>query len=127
MEVEIDKDIKIKDSLFDPQFSNNDVAVYSKSGDGKYIYKVYLYLEGRDTFLVDSVTYKLHPTFSERIRKVKRTLSNQNCRLIIWTWGLFNVEAEIILKTGEKLPAQHYMSYDREFKKDGLRFIEERK
>ena|SRR5688500_9928506 len=113
MEVMTDKNIRVIDSIFDPNSGEQNEVHYYKGSDGRMHYKVWIFLEGRDTYNVDYTIYKLHSTFSDPIRKVSRTISNPNCGLVIWTWGTFELGIEIVLKTGEKISASHQMSFDR--------------
>lgn len=126
MEIMVDKNVLVRDSVFDPNALGQKTVHYSKVADNKARYKVWVYLEGKDLYYVDYVAYKLHPTFQNPVQKVKRTLSNPNCSLVIWTWGVFNLEVELFLKTGEKIVTTHYLSYDRQLKKEGIKFIEEK-
>ena len=119
-----DKSIIIKDSLFDPLSKDQNIVYYFKGADNKIRYKVWISLDGRDTFYIDHATYRLHRTFSDPMRRVKRTFVNPNCSLAIWTWGVFELGIGIVLKTGEIITTSHYLSYDRELKREGLKFIE---
>jgi hypothetical protein len=113
MELTTDKNIRIMDSIFDPNSREQNEVHYYIGPDGSTNYKVWIFLEGRGTYDVDYIIYKLHSTFSDPIRKVSRTLSNPNCGLVIWTWGTFDLGIEIVFKTGEKISASHQMSFDR--------------
>lgn len=119
------KKLMVLDSLFDPLKEDKNVVKYFKGKDNKPNYKVWIFLEGKDTYYVDHVIYKLHNTFRNPVRKVNRSIDNPNCSLIIWTWGLFELGVEIVLKNGEKILVSHYMSYGQELKKKGLKFEEE--
>jgi len=105
--------LEVKDTVFNPGLSredpNNKVNV-RQEGD-VYYYKVWLYLDGYDLPYVDSVTYTLDSSFSEPNQTVRRTLTNPNCQLTIWTWGLFTVVATIIDKKGYKYQVSHQLSY----------------
>ena len=119
-----DKSIIIRDSLFDPSTRDETIVHYFKGADDTIRYKVWISLEGRDTFYVDHVTYRLHETFSDPIKKIKRTITNPHCSMAIWTWGVFDIGINIVLKTGEVISTSHYLSFDRQLKVKGLRFIE---
>src|SRR5687767_3054571 len=123
MEVITDKDILIRDSLFSP-YSGGNEAYYYKQPDGKFMYKVWIYLDGKDTFQVDSVIYRLHPTFREPVKKINRTPANPNCSLAIWTWGIFDLEVQILLKSGEKILVRHPMTYGHQIAKGNIKFID---
>lgn len=117
-------DIAIKDTLFDPIMDTNTVSYY-KDSEGKFRYKVWLYVDGPKLFYVDYVIYKLHSSFINPERKVFRDLSNTRCALQIWTWGTFNVQAIVYLKTGDIITLNHYLNYDNQLKAKGanLRYI----
>lgn len=115
--------IKLVDTVFDPNTGSKEIH-YSKQGS-QTLYKVWLRLDGPELPYVRGVTYKLHPTFNNPERFVARTPSNPNCTLSIWTWGIFDVEAEIMTKDGERQIVVHPLRYDRELRKEGIQFKEE--
>ncbi len=117
------KDIIIKDSLFNPQ-TNQRKIYFGNSAKKKKLYKVWVYLEGPGLSFVDNVIYKLHSSFNEPERKVVRSISNPNCSMQIWTWGLFTIEAGIYFQTGELLQMRHYTTYDRDLNNDGSSYSE---
>ena len=55
MEVMIDKKIRVTDSVFNPDRADNDNVFYYKGADNKSRYKVWIFLDGRDTYYVDHV------------------------------------------------------------------------
>lgn len=65
--------------------------------------------------------YKLHPTFKQPERTVRRTLNNPNCKLKIWTWGLFLVKVTVTTKDRFKHRFSHTLTYDREFDNKGIK------
>lgn len=103
-------DVRVCDCAIGP---NN--SVYAKGQGSKRRYKVDIYLEGRDLPYVYAATYHLHPTFEERQWTVRRRPSNPECRLTIWTWGVFTVHVEIELKSAELIRMRHRLSYDELF------------
>lgn len=111
-------DIQIRDSIFDPSGTSTDavkkIARKLESG-GKTHYKVWIYASGNDLPYVDYIEYILHPTFRERVHKIKRSPSNPNCQFIIWTWGLFEVQARVVDKLGKQFKIVHALSYDDQF------------
>src|SRR5258708_21182131 len=116
--------IEVKDTVFDPdQAKTGPQSVHVRMQEGKPLYKVWLYLSGLDLPYVQSVTYTLHSTFRNPIRKVKRGLSNQNCELVIWTWSLFEVKAIIEDKSNRRYEINHYLSYDKELKRPNIKYI----
>lgn len=104
------KNIWIQDTAFDPELEGDQVHVQGYGSD-KPMYKVWISLAGRDVPFVDTVTYRLHPTFSNPNKKVKRSLSNPNCTLIIWTWGIFNVRAKVNFTDGTTLSLNQTLTY----------------
>ena len=87
--------------------------VYVRESPGRRVrYKVTICLEGTDLPHVVSVTYRLHRTFRNRTHRVTRTISNPNCALTIWTWGLFLVRVFIDLKSGQRIMVDHDLGYD---------------
>lgn len=108
--------VTLHDTLFDPDRSPQPHAEvrYRHDRSGTTLYKVWLYLDGRDLPYVQRVTYKLHPTFPNPERTVERSVRNPNCELILWTWGLFEVTAVIEDKKGQLYELRHQLGYDRE-------------
>lgn len=124
-------DVLVKDSLFDPnqpfdpsqQSKSTPRTVYFKVKDGQTLYKVWLYIEGRDLPYVETVTYRLHPDWwSPAERTVRRELTNQNCQLIIWTPGFFPVGAIISDKLGRAYETTHELTYGKELEQPDLHY-----
>lgn len=106
----------LQDSLFDPgnvTTVDRKKASYRKYAvpDSKVLYKIWIYLAGRDLPYVQSVKYHLHPSFRVREYQIEKSLSNPNYALIVWTWGIFNVKAEVQLISGETLVLNHFLTY----------------
>lgn len=118
--------IEVKDTLFDPNLAAESPRIVHvrKGADGTSLYKVWLYLSGYDLPYVESVTYRLHSTFLERDRSVRRSVSNPNCQLVIWTWGLFEVKATILDKSNRRYEVEHNLTYDKELQQD-VRYVYE--
>lgn len=122
-------EIEVKDTVFDPNLSQSDPArkVHVRRTEGDtYYYKVWLYLEGNDLPYLDRVTYVLDATFTDRNRTVTRSPSNPNCQLVIWTWGLFTVEAIITDKKDYSYEVEHLLSYDKELPKESDKYVYEK-
>lgn len=135
-------ELKIIDTVFDPDIYGIDVKPENfadKTLDvhinlsGKYtFYKVWLFLSGYDLSYVESTTYQLHKTFDNPFRKVERNLNNPDCRLMIWTWGIFEINATILHKSGQTYSISHHLNYGNlleEFQKDDkvtINYIEEK-
>ena len=117
--MESQMNIAVRDTVFNPNVSQGlERKVHVRERDGKYLYKVWIYLEGVELPYVQSVTYWLHHTFANPAQKVVRSVSNPNCQLIIWTWGLFTVRAEIEDKRGNIYEVSHELSYDKQLPKE---------
>jgi len=118
----ITKNIQVQDTAFDPVSTEKNVINFFQGLDKKTMYKVWIYLEGPDVYYVDWVEYELHETFPDRFKRIERSVSNPNCTLVIWTWGVFNLKAKIFLKTGEVINAEHLLTYDRFLKRKDVKF-----
>lgn len=112
--------IEIKSSLFDPHSSDRRVLVRRER---RPLYRVFLYLEGRDLAFVESVTYFLHPTFPDPVRTVPRTPSNPLCKLELWTWGFFDIDAEVTDKSGSRHRLLHHLEYTKEISQGEVTFV----
>ncbi|MGC2235164.1 MAG: pYEATS domain-containing protein [Pyrinomonadaceae bacterium] len=124
-------DLKIIDTVFDPNIygaSENPVLprnaksdemkfnVHYYERDGTFNYQVWLFLAGNDLPFVDKVTYQLHESFDEPFRTVNRTPANPDCRLVIWTWGIFQVNANIYDKNNRLYVLTHQLNYGNQLK-----------
>ncbi|WP_075340945.1 pYEATS domain-containing protein [Tenacibaculum agarivorans] len=119
-------DIRVKDSIFNPHTNERKegIAFFRKKGKTMF-YKVNLYLEGNDLPFIKKVTYHLHKTFKNRERVIERTPGNFNCKLVLWTWGLFTVKIEIEDITGRKFHLTHYLTYGNEITKGQVKWKKE--
>ena len=117
-------DIQVRDSLFDlqPDSDPSQKTVTVRRAETP-LYKVWVYLDGRDLPFVESVTYTLHSTFPDPVRKVERTVANPKCALIIWTWGIFEVKASVRNKQGRRYDLRHRLTYDLELSRGGLEYV----
>ncbi len=113
---------EVVDTVYEPGTAKQ---VHYRPLRDKTTYKVWLKLKGHALPYVKGVTYKLHPTFVNRVHFVPRTPANPNCSLPIWTWGLFDVEAEVETKGGEKIKLVHPLGYDRQLAEAGIHFKED--
>lgn len=107
-------DLEVRDTVFDPDVARANAKVHVSEEDGRTIFRVYIYLAGYDLPYIESVTYTLHETFVRPNRTVRRTPSNPNCKLAIWTWGLFVVKATIVDVKGFSYSLEHALTYDHE-------------
>ena len=85
------------------------------SNSEKPLYRVFLYLDGPGLPYVNAVTYVLHPTFKEPTRQVFRTPANPRCKLEMWTWGLFRVQAIVTDRQGNMFTLSHDLQYNSQF------------
>ena len=108
----------------DTAICNNKVSYYKNHND-RYVYRVRLFIDGYYLPYVTHVEYVLHSSILNNRRVIKRSLYNQDCSLTMWLWGKFNVKVNIFLITGEVINTEHYLTFDKQFKKDGLTFIDE--
>lgn len=92
---------------------------FLKQGD-KYLFRNRIYAKGGDIDKVREITYVVHPSFPDPIRRVRDRGSN--FELIIWAWGEFTIKT-IITTTDKK---EHYKDFDLKFG-DKLREAERRK
>ena len=106
-------DVRVSDSVFDPREKRRTVR-RKTSESGRPLYQVRLFLEGYDLPYVRAVTYHLHSTFRNRVQRVERTAANQNCKLEIWTWGIFEAKAVIEDKAGREHVRTHMLTYGNE-------------
>lgn len=118
-------DLTIRDSVLDPAAGPQDekrVQVKRIRGNKPH-YKVWLFVEGNDLPYVRCVTYTLHKTFPNPVRRVNRSASNPHCQLIIWTWGLFVVGVTIEDKRGDIYELTHQLTYDQQLAEEDINYI----
>jgi transcription initiation factor IIF auxiliary subunit len=115
-------DVQVKDTVFEP--GSLQKKIYYKT-DGKTTwYKAWIFLEGMDLPYVMNVTYRLHSSFPDPNRNVRRTVANPNCQLVLWTWGLFEIKAMVEDKNGRTHELVYDLQYDKELSQKGVEFIE---
>jgi hypothetical protein len=114
--------VDVRDSPFDPDNPVRVIQVRNPDAD-RPLYKVYLYLDGPGLPFVESVTYRLHRTFERPSRAVRRSVANPRCKLAIWTWGLFEVQATIQDKMGRTVMRSHVLEYPRHFSEKDVKFL----
>jgi transcription initiation factor IIF auxiliary subunit len=124
--------IDVEDSILDPYQGTskegkdlNTHAYYKEKGEGKRLYKVWVYLKGNDLPFVRRVVYKLHPTFMKPLRVVEKTYENPGCALVLWTWGLFSVEAKVEFKDGSVVSLDHYLTYNNDFDRTDISWLKQ--
>ena len=101
--------IKIIGSVFDPR-QPKDRNVYVRGE----LYRVYIYVSGKNIPYISDVTYYLHKTFKNNVITIERTIDNPNCVLSIWTWGTFEVKAIVKDKQGNRKTYRHQLAWDKE-------------
>ena len=114
--------LSIKDTAFDPD--SNDKVIYFRptQDENQPLYKVWLYLDGPSLPFVKQVKYILHPTFADPERVVPRSIANPNCELVIWTWGIFTVRAEVEDKQGNHISLELYLTYGQQLQDANVEF-----
>lgn len=125
---ELKSGIEVRDSVFSPLSPAGPAearVIRFRKGDKHPLYKVWIYLDGVRVPFVDRVTYALHSSFRDPLRTVARSPSNPNCALELWTWGIFDVGVTIWEKSGERSELVHRLTYDRDFDRSDVRFVEE--
>ena len=114
--------VEVKDSVLDPD-SNLRIAPVRNPKSDKPLYRVFLYLDGPGLYQVRAVTYVLHRTFAEPTRQIYRTPDNPRCKLELWTWGLFRVQAIVTDQDGNMVTLTHDLQYNKEFKAPNVKFV----
>jgi len=87
-------------------------------------FRVRLYVTGPHLPYVKAVTYRLHSTFPNPIRRVERSPSNQTCELVIWAWGTFEVGVTVEDLEGHLYDMRHPMTFASELTKD-VEYVED--
>lgn len=111
-------EVRVRTSCFDPDAKERRIAVREQPDVPDVpLYRIFLFLEGRDLPYVDSATYVLHPTFANPRRTVRRTPTNPACKLETWAWGEFPMQTEVSLKTGDTFKVRHQFAFSDEVEK----------
>ncbi len=109
--------LSIVDTLYDPDGGEKEIHFRRLPRLPESLYKVWIYLEGASLPFVNQVTYILHPTFPDPKRTVARSISNPNCEIVIWAWGVFNLQAIVEDKQGKLLSLEHYLTFGQQLQK----------
>ena len=112
-------DLRVQDNAVE---SGNVVHVDDPTKD-RPRYRVSIYLDGTDVPYVRDVVYHLHKTFPRPKRGVRRTSTNPNCKLTIWTWGIFAIRVQVRMKNGEERWLTHRLTYDQQLQHKGLQLV----
>jgi transcription initiation factor IIF auxiliary subunit len=118
-------DVIVRDSVFNPNLSPSEKRKVhvSRDADGRPLYKVWLYLEGRDVISLKKVTYTLHESFAQPVQTVRRSPTNPNFQLIIWTWGVFPVVVQMVHRRGYVYELVHRLNYVEELPSDSSLYV----
>jgi transcription initiation factor IIF auxiliary subunit len=114
-------ELVVKDSLFDPDAAQPIAQWRNPQSDSPY-YRVFLYLDGTRLPYINAVTYVLHQSFDNPTRQVVRTPANPHCKLELWTWGVFQIQAVVTDQQGTMLTLSHDLQYNKEF--PSVKFVE---
>lgn len=118
-------DIEVRDTVLDPDVAPSNATVLLRKEERTVEFRVYLYLEGYDLPYIESVTYTLHQSMSRPNRTVRRTPSNPNCKLAIWTSGVFVVKATIVDVRGSSFTLEHRLTYDQALPSEKDKYVYE--
>ena len=117
--------LRVNDTLVDFDESNDadQTVFYRESSRSKRkLYKVRIFLEGRDLPYVKQVKYTLHSTFGKnRVKVVQRRPDNLDCGLLIWTWGIFTVHVAIEDQKGRVTELEHYLTFGEQLQDDRVK------
>jgi transcription initiation factor IIF auxiliary subunit len=106
--------LRVMDTPYEPGSQDRIIRFRALRGKSATLYKIWVYLEGSSLPFVNKVTYILHPTFPDPERIVTRTITNQNCQLVIWAWGTFTLQAVVEDKQGKLTRLDHYLTFGEE-------------
>src|SRR5712692_5381647 len=115
-------EVEVKDSALDPDSADRTI-LWRNPESAQPLYRVFLYLDGRDLPFVSTVTYQLDPSFTPNTYTVTRSLANPRCKTEIWTWGLSRVAATILDRKGNTHLRYRDLEYDKEFRTEGVKFL----
>ena len=89
----------------------NFAVAQSQKYEGENWWKWSLWIEGspEDLDAIESVTYKLHPTFPDPIRIVRDRASKFQLRCS--GWGIFRIPVEVRLKNGATIALAHELQF----------------
>lgn len=126
--------LKVNDMLLDseePLEDNNSSGTRSRTRiiyykestrSKKKLYKVKIYIDGKDLPYVKQVKYTLHSTFGKnRVKIVKRKPGNLQCGLVIWTWGVFTVKVEIEDLKDSIIKMEHRLTFGDQLKETSVK------
>jgi hypothetical protein len=75
---------------------------------------IQIYLSGDRKAIDDvvSVTYALHPTFTQRYHRM--TNDDSNFGFGIYVWGMFEIEASVLFRDGSTKELKRFLSFDKQ-------------
>lgn len=73
---------------------------------------IQIYLSGDRKVMDDvvSVTYALHPTFTQRYHRM--TNDDSNFGFGIYVWGMFEIQASVLFRDGSKMVLKRFLAFD---------------
>ena len=89
----------------------NFIVAQNQKYEGDHWWKWSLWIEGsgEDLDRIESVTYRLHPTFPDPIRTVTNRASKFQLRCS--GWGIFRIPVEVRLKDGKTIKLAHDLQF----------------
>ena len=85
--------------------------IIAKKSTNKTLFKVTLALGGNDLPFVKEVTYMLHQTFKNRVKKIERSISNPDCKLVFYAWGTFIIIVKVKTLKGDSFQFSHPLQF----------------
>jgi len=76
-------------------------------GEDWWTWAVWIEARSETLDLIDFVEWRLHPSFSNPIRRVHDRASN--FRLTTGGWGVFQIVAQVQMKDGQQTKLRHYL------------------
>jgi len=104
--------IEIRDTAVTKALDGKKIIQAKRPPGKKTTYRVNVEIVGDDTPFIKKVTYILHPTFKNRIKTVSRMLSNPNCAIAFYAWGIFNIEAKVEFMNGSEYSISHFLRFN---------------
>lgn len=79
---------------------------------GKEHFHIGVWVEGDDQELdeIESVQYKLHPSFKKQVRE--SLARSNNFSITFWTYGMFNIEVTVVKTDGINETMNYYLEYE---------------
>jgi transcription initiation factor IIF auxiliary subunit len=78
---------------------------FEYKGDDWWEWELWIEAPKAELDQIDRVVYRLHPTFPEPVRTVKDR--GTKFKLVTGGWGMFQIKADVFLKSGKSMPLQH--------------------